>query len=105
MIGNPKGKTHERKSRTDAPQSSQKGAHFRSVGCVCGFLAVTALIKWTKAARLDDTQMILASVGAIYVLMGLIVGLGPLIPTASARVLNVEDSEKLIEQRPDGEAY
>lgn len=93
-------------SESDAPmrRNPAKKALISAALGVCGFLAVTALIKWTKAARLDDTQMILASVGAIYVLMGLIVGLGPLIPTASARVLNVEDSEKLIEQRPDGEA-
>lgn len=68
MIGNLKGETHERKRRTDAPQSSQKGDHFRSVGGMCGFLAVAALM-----------------------------------PNARARILNVEDSEELIEQRPDCE--
>ena len=69
------------------------------VGATIGFLAVGVLVKWTKAAQLGDTNLILSGVGAIYLLIGLIVGLGTLMPGAGARLLNVEDSDELVEQR------
>lgn len=70
-----------------------------ALGATAGFLAVGVLVKWTKAAQLGDTNLILAGMGAIYMLMGLMVGLGTLMPGAGARLLNVEDGDELIEQR------
>ena len=43
--------------------------------------------------------MILSGVGLAYLAMGLMVGLGTLMPRAGSKVLNVEDSDELVESR------
>ncbi|GAA4643205.1 hypothetical protein GCM10023115_11650 [Pontixanthobacter gangjinensis] len=70
-----------------------------AIGGVIGFLMVSAIIKWTKAAQLGDSHLILAGVGGVYFLIGLIVGLGTIMPKAGAQLLNVEDRGELVEQR------
>ena len=47
----------------------------------------------------DPSRLAAAGAGIIYVLMGLIVGLGTLMPGAGAKFLNVEDADEIVEER------
>jgi hypothetical protein len=49
--------------------------------------------------NMANDQLIVGGVGLIYVLMGLIVGLGLIAPTLGSKVLNVEDADEIREQR------
>ena len=71
-------------------------------GAAIGAAFVSGLI-WLFKDRgldLDDPgQAIALGTGAIYALIGLMVGLGALAPRTGARLLNVEDAEELTDQR------
>lgn len=65
-----------------------------------GAVVAFGLVPLLKTRLLTDPGAIAAAgVGLIYVLMGLIVGLGALFPGAGAKVLNVPDREELEDQR------
>ena len=68
-------------------------------GAVAGFFGVTLLFRWTDAANAGDSSAILSGVGLAYLAMALFVGIGTLMPRAGSKVLNVEDSEELVESR------
>ncbi|MBB3033417.1 hypothetical protein [Alteriqipengyuania lutimaris] len=68
-------------------------------GALAGFFGITLLFRWTDAAEAGDSSLILAGVGFAYLAMGLMVGLGTLMPRAGSKVLNVEDSDELVESR------
>ncbi|MEL7728970.1 hypothetical protein AAG612_05490 [Citromicrobium bathyomarinum] len=68
-------------------------------GAVAGAFGVTLLLRWTDAAKTGDSAVILSGVGLAYLAMGLMVGLGTLMPRAGSKVLNVEDSDELVESR------
>lgn len=68
-------------------------------GAVAGAFGVTLLLRWTDAAKTGESAVILSGVGLAYLAMGLMVGLGTLMPRAGSKVLNVEDSDELVESR------
>ncbi|WP_226664157.1 hypothetical protein [Alteriqipengyuania lutimaris] len=68
-------------------------------GAVAGAAGVTLLLRWTDAAKTGDSALILSGVGLAYLAMGLLVGLGTLMPGAGSKVLNVEDRDELVESR------
>ena len=47
----------------------------------------------------DPSRLAAAAAGIIYVLMGLFVGIGALIPGAGAKFLNVEDADEILAER------
>ena len=47
----------------------------------------------------DPSRLAAAAAGIIYVLMGLFVGIGALIPGAGAKFLNVEDTDEILAER------
>lgn len=63
-----------------------------------GSLGLLQLIDSGALGVLDRSREIAALVGALYVICGLMVGLGLLSPKMGAQVLNVEDAEELREQ-------
>src|SRR3546814_11947437 len=72
------------------------------IGALAGVGGMFALMWLLKGETLDwqPSQIILAGVGLIYVLMGLFVGLGVLAPRAfGQRMLNVADVEETVEER------
>jgi predicted lysophospholipase L1 biosynthesis ABC-type transport system permease subunit len=72
------------------------------VGAAMGAAFVSGLLLLFKdrGLELDDPgQMIALGTGAVYALIGLMVGLGALAPRTGTRLLNVEDAEELTDQR------
>ena len=69
------------------------------LGAITGAFGVTVLLRWTDAAQAGDSAVILSGVGLAYLAMGLMVGLGTVMPRAGSKVLNVEDSDELVESR------
>lgn len=47
----------------------------------------------------DTSRLAAAATGIIYVLMGLFVGIGALVPGAGAKFLNVEDADEILAER------
>ena len=47
----------------------------------------------------DPSRLAAAATGIIYVLMGLFVGIGALVPGAGAKFLNVEDADEILAER------
>jgi hypothetical protein len=83
-------------------QSRRKMALQALIGALAGGGAMFALMKLLEGDTLDwqPSQIILAGVGLVYVLMGLFVGLGVLAPRAiGQRMLNVADAEEIVEER------
>ena len=61
-----------------------------------------ALLLFAGRGMLDDmgaSRIVLAGVGFIYILIGAMVGFGAMMPSAGAKLLNVEDAEELRDQR------
>ena len=82
--------------------SRRKMALQALIGALAGGGGMFALMWLLKGETLDwqPSQIILAGVGLIYVLMGLFVGLGVLAPRAfGQRMLNVADAEEIVEER------
>ena len=69
------------------------------LGAIAGFFGVTLLFRWTDAPTVGGSSMILSGVGIAYLAMALFVGIGTLMPKAGSKVLNVEDSDELVENR------
>lgn len=72
------------------------------VGAFIGFLSASAAMRILDTERFAGggvSVQIASLVGLIYLIIGLIVGLGALNPKAGAKVLNVEDEDELREQR------
>lgn len=72
------------------------------VGGAAGYFALD-IYAWSggdpEAARINPMRLLLSGVGMLYLLMGVFVGLGTLVPRAGAKLLNVAGSEDLIDQR------
>lgn len=64
-------------------------------GGVAGFAGMSLI----DPSELAGDQIILAGVGLIYLLMGLLVGIGIASPKLGSKVLNLQDAEEIIEQR------
>jgi len=89
---------------TDDPiKAARQRRFFLSMlgGGLAGYVAVNwGLVALFKAVPVTDPAAFAAAgVGLIYVLMGLFVGMGALLPRAGAKVLNVSGQEELQEQR------
>lgn len=70
------------------------------VGALVGAASAAAILSlWDDVDSSDPAQLFAIVTGLIYGLMGLMVGLGAVIPHAGARILNVEDVEDLRDQR------
>jgi hypothetical protein len=69
------------------------------LGAIAGFFGVTLLFRWTAAPTVGGSAMILSGVGVAYLAMALFVGIGTLMPRTGSKVLNVEDSDELVEDR------
>lgn len=65
------------------------------VGGLAGYFGLGLLDEKNMAAD----QMILSGVGLVYLLMGLIVGVGLIAPKLGSNILNVEDAEEIRDQR------
>ncbi|WP_379922282.1 hypothetical protein [Erythrobacter sp. R86502] len=76
-----------------------------SLGGVVGFGASAGMIAYIKGVKgadgigLDASATIAALVAVLYVLIGLSVGFGAVIPGLGAKFLNVEDADELREQK------
>ena len=68
-------------------------------GGIAGGASVIALNHFLSFETLGADNMILAVVGLIYVLTGMIVLIGSAVPKMGAQMLNVSDEEDLLEQR------
>src|SRR3546814_16122315 len=82
--------------------SRRKMALQALIGALAGGGGMFALMWLLDGETLhwQPSQIILAGVGLIYVLMGLFVGLGVLAPRAlGQRMLNVADSEEIVKER------
>src|SRR3546814_6239008 len=82
--------------------SRRKMALQALIGALAGGGGMFALMWLLDGETLhwQPSQIILAGVGLIYVLMGLFVGLGVLAPRAlGQRMLNVADAEEIVEER------
>lgn len=67
-------------------------------GAVATLAALTALESWSF--DLDDPSRVAALLtGLVFVLMGLLVGIGVALPGPGSRLLNVEDADELREKR------
>jgi hypothetical protein len=72
------------------------------VGALVGAAAMIGLIELYESGALGDlgaSGMIACVTGAVYVLLGIQVGLGVALPALGRRFLNVEDAEEIREQR------
>lgn len=72
-------------------------------GAIFGGAFVTALMGAGGADLLramDGSRAALAAIGLVYLLIGVMIGLGLMAPRAGAKVLNVEDAEELVDERP-----
>jgi hypothetical protein len=72
------------------------------VGAVVGAAGMVGLLGLHESGALGDlgaSGMIACVVGAVYVLIGVQVGLGVALPALGGRFLNVEDAEEIREQR------
>lgn len=72
------------------------------VGAVVGFLAAHFILGMGDGigeSGLSNSASIAILTGAFYVIMGVFVGGGTLVPGAGAKLLNVEDADELREQR------
>ncbi|MDE1466981.1 hypothetical protein [Aurantiacibacter sp. D1-12] len=73
-----------------------------AMGGVVGFLGAMAVMRVLESERFASggaSVEVASLVGMIYLVTGLFVGLGALVPNAGAKVLNVEDADELREQR------
>ncbi len=72
------------------------------LGAISGAAGMT-LVLWLLEGRdlpePDGSTIVAAGVAVIYVLMGVLVGLGALFPAAGAKLLNVQDRDEVLEQR------
>lgn len=64
-----------------------------------GMTAVLWLLDGQELPNLGVSVIIAAGLGVIYLLMGVLVGLGALFPTVGAKLLNVHDRDDLMDQR------
>jgi len=70
-----------------------------AVSGAAGMMAVLWLLERQELPDPDVSMIVAAGVAVIYILMGVLVGLGTLFPGAGAKLLNVQDREELLEQR------
>ncbi|WP_271077101.1 hypothetical protein [Aurantiacibacter sp. MUD61] len=80
----------------------KKTAFALSMGALTGFLGAMAVLRIMDSedfAGASQSVEIASLVGMLFLVIGLMVGLGTLNPKAGAKVLNVEDEEELREQR------
>ena len=68
-------------------------------GGIAGGTGMIALNHFLSLNTLGTDRLILAAIGFIYVMTGLIVLVGSLVPKMGAKMLNVSDEEDLLEQR------
>ncbi len=72
------------------------------LGGIVGYLSIEAYVWFGGGAELAEVnpmRLVLSAVGMVYLLMAVFVGLGTLVPRAGAKLLNVADSDDLIDQR------
>lgn len=73
-----------------------------AIGAIAGFVGVSLLFRFAGPALPDPIApdaIIALGVACIYLMMGLFVGLGTLMPKAGAQVLNVADADELRDER------
>ncbi len=84
------------------PAGWRKIAIQATIGAIVGASGSFAVLSLMNVRQLDwaPSYIFLASIGLIYVLMGLIVGIGTLAPRLlGQRLLNVADADEIIEER------
>ena len=86
-------------SAADDARKTRKLAIQLLTGGVFGGVAGFAGMSLIDPSELAGDQIILAGVGLIYLLMGLLVGIGIASPRLGSKVLNLQDAEEIIEQR------
>jgi hypothetical protein len=72
------------------------------LGGIAGYFSIEAYVWFGGGAELAEVnpmRLVLSGVGMVYLLMAVFVGLGTLVPRAGAKLLNVADSDDLIDQR------
>lgn len=72
-------------------------------GAIFGGAFVTALMGAggrDVLRAMDGSRTALTAIGLVYLLIGVMIGLGLMVPRAGAKVLNVEDAEELVDARP-----
>ena len=82
--------------------SSRKMGLQALAGAVAGAVAMIGAMRLLEGEALawQPSQIILAGIGMIYLLMGLFVGVGIAVPArVGQRLLNVADAEELVEER------
>lgn len=91
---------------TDAakPPSTKRGklilqAVFGAASGAAGMMAVLWLLDGQDLPKPGVSVIIAAGVAVIYILMGVLVGLGALFPGVGAKLLNVRDRDDLMDQR------
>lgn len=91
------------KAMTDDGRKWKKAALSGLVGALFGGAGVS-LMMWLAGGGLLDamgpSRIILAGVGLIYLLVTIMIGLGLAAPRAGAKLLNVDDAEELVDDRP-----
>ena len=70
------------------------------IGGIAGYYGADLFFDRMDLAVYSDTHLILGAVGLAYLAMGLIVGIGTMAPQTGAKLLNVEDREELLDQKP-----
>lgn len=70
-------------------------------GAVVGAASIFALLQLGHGVAdfNDPSRLAAAAIGVVFLLMGVFVGLGAIVPGIGARFLNVEDADELVEER------
>jgi hypothetical protein len=68
-------------------------------GGIVGFVAAYFGFAIVGAEKMGSDQIIVSGIGLIYLMLGLIVGIGLLAPSLGSGILNVEDADEIREQR------
>lgn len=87
-----------------APVGTRRPGHFvrSAIGAIAGFVAVSLLFRVVGPVLPDPISpdaIVALGVACVYLMMGLFVGLGTLLPKAGAKVLNVADADELRDER------
>lgn len=91
-------------SATDARAGTWKKTLLSMLGGAAFGGGSVALLLWLGGDDLlkamGGSRLVLAAVGLTYLLIAAMIGFGLMSPRAGAKVLNVEDAEELIDERP-----
>lgn len=91
-------------TQVETPATGKRGKLIMQMvlGAISGAVGMVAVLWLLERQNLPEpspSAIVAAGVAVIYILMGLLVGLGAMFPAAGTRLLNVQDRDDLMDQR------